>query len=547
MALTLEKNIAAVARLIENTVANERWARTGGLLQSIDARIKIVALPLLVLLCSLTRSIPVLLVLYAASLVLACLSGIGAFDFIKRVWIFIPLFTGVIAIPALFMTPGERAAAVGPVTITREGLTTAVYLIMRVSTSVSFALLLILTTRWNVVTRALGQLRAPHVLVSLLSISYRYFLLLLRTLVELLAARTSRVISTLPYRMELSFLFRSTGYLFVRSLHLAEGVQLAMVSRGSDPVDGSSLPAGPERTDVRSGPERHEPGGAGTGGDRFERGGGDPGVDWVFELRNVFYAYPDGTPGIRIDALRIYAGTCTVILGPNGSGKSTLLRILDGLLFPQSGEVDAFGGAVTEERLRAKEFRRFFRSSVGLVFQNPDIQCFSPTVWDELAFGPIQKGLSGEALERVVEDAMKLLGIDALGDRYPYRLSGGEKKRVAIGSILTVDPEIYLMDEPTASLDPATEGALIDLLSELSERRKTLVIATQDLLLARHIGEKAVILGPDRTIAASGPVAEVLENHEILERTGLIHAHRTAHRTAAAAFRHSHYTEKDGG
>ena len=157
----------------------------------------------------------------------------------------------------------------------------------------------------------------------------------------------------------------------------------------------------------------------------------------------------------------------------------------------------------------------------------------------------MQKGLGGEALEHVVEDAMKLLGIDALGDRYPYRLSGGEKKRVAIGSVLTVDPEIYLMDEPTASLDPATEGILIDLLADLTERKKTLVIATQDLLLARHIGEQAVILGSDRAVAASGTVAEVLGDRDVLEKTGLIHAHRTPHRTAAAAFRHSHYTEKE--
>ncbi len=255
MAVALEKNIAAVARIIEATVANERWARSDGFLQSLDARIKIAALPLTILLCALTKNIPVLLVLYAASLVLAVLSGIGAIDFIKRVWIFIPLFTGVIAVPALFMTPGRGIASVGPVTITREGLTTAVFLIMRVSTSVSFTALLILTTRWHVVTRALGQLRAPTVLVSLLSISYRYFLLLLRTLVELLTARTSRVIAALPYRLELSFLSRSTGYLFVRSLHLAEEVQMAMISRGSDPVDDSAT--GPERGNGHGGADRY--------------------------------------------------------------------------------------------------------------------------------------------------------------------------------------------------------------------------------------------------------------------------------------------------
>jgi cobalt/nickel transport system ATP-binding protein len=539
MALALEKNIAAVARVIETTVTNERWARSGGLLQSLDVRAKIAALPLLMLLCALTKSIPVLLALYAVSLVLAGLSGIGAIAFIKRVWIFIPLFTGVIAIPALFMTPGQRIAAVGPLTITREGLTTAVFLIMRVSTSVSFALLLVLTTRWNDLTRALGDLRVPHVLVSLLAISYRYFILLLRTLIELLAARTSRVISALPYRTELAFLSRSTGFIFVKSLHLAEGVQMAMISRGGDPMDHRAAEDTPAAN--------HEDSSAGRrhGAARGSASGATGDTRPAFALRDVSYAYPDGTTGLRIASLRIHAGICTIILGPNGSGKSTLLKLLDGLIFPQSGEIKAFGEVITENRLRGREFRRFFRSRVGLVFQNPDIQCFSPTVRDELAFGPVQKGLGGEALEHVIEDAMKLLGIDKLGDRYPYRLSGGEKKRVAIGSVLTVDPEIYLMDEPTASLDPATEGVLIDILAELTERRKTLVIATQDLLLARHIGERAVILGCDRSVAASGTVSDVLGDGATLERTGLIHAHRTPHRTAAAALRHSHYTEKE--
>jgi cobalt/nickel transport system ATP-binding protein len=140
---------------------------------------------------------------------------------------------------------------------------------------------------------------------------------------------------------------------------------------------------------------------------------------------------------------------------------------------------------------------------------------------------------------------MKLLRLDAIAERYPYRLSGGEKKRVAIASVVTVDPDVYLMDEPTANLDPATEGILIDLLADLAERGKTLVIATQDLLLARHIGAQAIVLGPDRTLITKAPVMEILEDHALLEKAGLVHAHRAPHGAVPTAFKHTHYTRED--
>jgi cobalt/nickel transport system ATP-binding protein len=236
---------------------------------------------------------------------------------------------------------------------------------------------------------------------------------------------------------------------------------------------------------------------------------------------------------------------CTILLGPNGSGKSTLLKILNGLVFPRHGEVRAFGEIITENRLGRREFQHRFRSSIGLVFQDADIQCFSPTVYDELAFGPIQLNLEKSEIDRRVEDAMSKMRISSLGDRYPYRLSGGEKKRVAIASVLTVAPDVYLMDEPTANLDPATEGILIDLFMDLSRRGKTLIAATQDILLAQHIGDWAVILGEEKRLLASGPACEILQNHNLLERAGLTHAHRAPHRHMRASYRHSHYTEEE--
>ncbi len=230
----LEKNVTAASRVLEKALANERWTRAEGFLQSVDGRVKIVGFVLLILFCSLTKRTEVLIILYGLAVMLAALSRINLGAFTVRVWIFIPIFSCLIALPALFLTPGTRAYSWGPLTLTREGITTALFLILRVSTSVSFAVLLVLTTPWNSLMQALRDVKVPAVVVALLSISYRYLLLLLRTLSELLLARKSRVIGDLPHRQELGFASRSAGVLFLKSLHIAEGVQMAMVSRGYD-------------------------------------------------------------------------------------------------------------------------------------------------------------------------------------------------------------------------------------------------------------------------------------------------------------------------
>ncbi len=514
MAGFLERNVSAVAGAIERTVANEASCRARGLLQAVDPRLKIAALAALVLLCSLTRSAALLAGLYVLATALAALSKIGVGAFTKRIWIFAPIFTAVVAVPALFVTPGVPIASLGPLEITGEGARAALMLVLRVTASVSFAVLLVLTTPWHRVLDALGSLRLPGVVVSLLALSYRYLLLLLRALSELFMARESRVVAPLPLRQETAFVSRSAGYLFLKSLHLAEGVHMAMVSRGWDDEG------------------RREP-----------RGAAAPPADPAFELRDVRFTYPGDIPGLSIDRLEIPRGRCTILLGRNGSGKSTLLKVLDGLLYPQAGSVKAFGRDVSERALGAGAFRRLFRSSVGLVFQDADVQCFSTTVREELAFGPRQMGFDEAEVSRRVDAALAELGIAPLADRYPYNLSGGEKKRVALASILTLDLETYLLDEPTANLDPAAEGILIDILSGLAARGKTLVVATQDLMLARHIGDEAVVLGGEKRPLFIGPVERALADAALLERSGLAHAHRHAHREAPTEFRHSHFTE----
>lgn len=520
MAGFLEKNITAAAAVLEDVLAAEHWASARGLLQRIDARVKIVCALLVILACSLTARLPVLASLYLGATILAVLSGIGPAEFTRRVWLFIPLFSGLIAIPALFLTPGDEIGSLGGLIVTRQGVRTALLLVLRVSTSVSFTLLVVLTTTWNGIMDALTAIKLPAIFVSLLSITYRYLLLLVRTVIELFLARRSRIIGAVRHDRQLGFMSRSIGYLFMKTLHLAEGIQMAMTSRGFTP--GAVPVAGDAAGEDAGGPVR---------------------AGHIFELRGIGYVYPDGVAGVSVNELDIPAGTCDIIMGPNGSGKSTLLKILDGLIFPQTGEVRAFGETITEARLGGAHLQKKFRSRVGLVFQDPDIQCFSPTVRQELAFGPRQKGLQDIEVERKVHEIMALLGLEEIADRYPYRLSGGEKKRVAIASVLTVDPDVYLMDEPTANLDPATEGTLIDVLVGLRLSGKTLVIATQDILLARHIGDRAVLLGPGKNFLKAGPIESVLADRELLERSGLAHAHRSPHHTALAADGHTHYTE----
>lgn len=232
MARFLEKTLLSITGILERSLVNETWSRRRGLLQVMDPRLKIILLLLAVLGCSLARNIPLLLALYGTALLLALLSRINPVSYTKRVWIFIPFFAGLVALPALFITPGPPLLGLGPVTITRTGARTAAMLVLRVSTSVSFTLLFVLTTPWNEALRALHRLFIPATAIHLLAVSYRYLLVLIRTFSELLIARKSRSIAPLPHHMEMGFVSRSVGLLFIRSLHLADEIRMAMASRG---------------------------------------------------------------------------------------------------------------------------------------------------------------------------------------------------------------------------------------------------------------------------------------------------------------------------
>jgi cobalt/nickel transport system ATP-binding protein len=257
--------------------------------------------------------------------------------------------------------------------------------------------------------------------------------------------------------------------------------------------------------------------------------------DTIFEIQNVTYSYDDI---LALDdvSLTVSQGERIAVLGANGSGKSTFLRLLDGLYFADKGLITAFGEALTDESLRREDFAFSFRQRVALVFQNPDVQLFNPTVFDEIAFGPLQLRWNKEEIRRRVGETMERYGIAHLKDRSPHRLSSGEKKRVALASVLILNPEVLLMDEPTAALDPGSRGQIIDLLSDHGNPPKTVITATHDLDIIEDIADRCFVFQNGR-LEATGTPEEVLADDDLLHRTNLIHAHR--HRHPGGEF-HSH-------
>jgi cobalt/nickel transport system ATP-binding protein len=265
----------------------------------------------------------------------------------------------------------------------------------------------------------------------------------------------------------------------------------------------------------------------------------------VFDVRDVVYRYEDVT---ALDGLtlKVGRGERVAFVGANGSGKSTLLRLLDGLYFAERGSVAFRGEQLTEGGFQDDEFARAFRRRVGLVFQNPDVQLFNPTVFDEVAFGPLQMRWPKDEIRRRVAASLELMEVAHLKDRPPHRLSGGEKKRVALASVLVLDPEVLLLDEPTAALDPASRSRVIDLLVDARGGAKTVVTATHDLDVVEDIADRCIVFAAGRVVA-EGPPSDILRDEALLRRTSLIHAHRHVHGSGtvhAHPHTHSHRTHE---
>ena len=231
----------------------------------------------------------------------------------------------------------------------------------------------------------------------------------------------------------------------------------------------------------------------------------------MIEINNLTFQYPDGRSALKNISLRVEKFEKVAIIGPNGAGKSTLLLHLNGILQGQ-GEVQVDGLALSKENLP------LVRSKVGMVFQNPDDQLFSLTVGEDVAFGPSCQGLDQAAIQIKVKNALQAVQLDGFENRHPFHLSGGEKKRASIATVLSMSPEYLVLDEPTSGLDPRSRRELIALLKTFSQ---CLVVATHDLDLVHELTCRVIIINKG-SIIADGPIHELLADKEMLFENDLL-------------------------
>lgn len=231
----------------------------------------------------------------------------------------------------------------------------------------------------------------------------------------------------------------------------------------------------------------------------------------IVETDSVRYTYPSSQCGIKNISFRITHGESVAVVGENGAGKSTLLQHLNGFLIPDSGMVRIGDFPLTPDNIMN------VRRSVGMVFQDPDDQLFMPTVFDDVAFGPLNLGLSPDEVKSRVKEALAQVGAGHLETRPPYRLSGGEKRTVAIATVLAMSPDILVMDEPSSNLDPRNRERLIELLQSF---KHTKIIATHDLDLALDVCHRTIILHRGE-IAADGSTREIFQDDVLLSNSGL--------------------------
>jgi len=230
----------------------------------------------------------------------------------------------------------------------------------------------------------------------------------------------------------------------------------------------------------------------------------------TLRIDRLSFNYPDGHQALRDISLVISSGETVGLVGPNGAGKSTLLLHFNGILH-SNGSVQAFGMPATGKNLK------IIRKKIGLVFEDPNDQLFSPTVFDDVAFGPINMGLSEEEVQQRVSRALNWVGMSGYEPRSPHHLSMGEKKRIAIATVLSMEPETLVFDEPTSNLDPRSKWALTELLMQLP---MTKIISTHDLDIVRRLCQRTILLDEGRIIA-DGPTATILSNLPLLEAHGL--------------------------
>lgn len=241
----------------------------------------------------------------------------------------------------------------------------------------------------------------------------------------------------------------------------------------------------------------------------------------MIKLENVHFSYKDKI-ALRDINIEIKEGESVALIGPNGCGKSTLLKVLNGILNPGEGKYIFDDDDITEKKLNDSAFSKSFHKRIGFIFQNSNAQLFCSTVYDEVAFGPRQMGLSEDEVQRRVNDCLELLDIKDLKDREPYNLSGGEKKRVAIASVLSLNPEVLVLDEPLNEIDPKGKKFIRELLIKLNESGKTIICSTHEFGYVKGIFKRGIVFSEDHHVIKDDDFEKIFEDMEFLEKNNIL-------------------------
>ena len=239
-------------------------------------------------------------------------------------------------------------------------------------------------------------------------------------------------------------------------------------------------------------------------------------TDIHLETKNLSFTYHDGTQALRNVNIKIKKGEKIAIMGPNGAGKSTLFSHFNGLTEPTSGHVEVDGEKIIFEREELLKVRQ----KVGIVFQDPNDQLFAPTVKEDVAFGPMNLGLSYEEVENRISEALEMVGMSGFEDKTPHHLSGGQQKRVAIAGIVAMRPDIMILDEPTAGLDPEGVDKVLNILNNLNKEGMSIVISSHDIEMVNGFADKIFVLY-DGEIIAQGDKSEIFSDKELLKKAHL--------------------------
>lgn len=258
----------------------------------------------------------------------------------------------------------------------------------------------------------------------------------------------------------------------------------------------------------------------------------------AIEVSDLRFSYPDGRTALSGVSFTIRQTESAALIGANGTGKSTLLLCIVGIL-KGSGTVRVLGTEVNSETVFA------VRSRCGFVFQNPEHQLFSTSVLDDIVFGPLNLGISKEEALARADAVLRELNMVEFMHRIPHHLSQGEKKKVALATALSMNPNVLLLDEPTAGLDPRSSTQLIDILLRLKEEGKTMLVATHDMHLAEEVAERVIVLGESRTVVREDPPSDILTDEDFLRRHNLIHEHCHIHDRTRHGHPHLHRHHED--